>query len=129
MQFRKAKALAGVGYTEKAIKILEDLVSKNPDGACSGRLVDCWFTISLRLLDALFKSELAAVRIKDKEAEKKSYGKFRGGFRLGRMVRHRPTPYDKIGFMGTKPNTIQVNEAASSSSPNSNSEPKIEEIS
>jgi len=91
MQFRKAKALAGIGYTEKAIKILEDLVSKNQN-------------------DALFKSELAAVRIKDKEAEKKSYGKFRG-------------------FLGTKPSTIQVEEAAGSSNSNSNSEPKIQEIS
>ena len=33
MLFRKAKALSGQGYTEKAIKVLEDLVAKNPDGA------------------------------------------------------------------------------------------------
>lgn len=43
MQFRKAKALAGIGYTEKAIKILEDLVSKNQNGMCSGTLVDFRF--------------------------------------------------------------------------------------
>lgn len=32
MLFRKAKALSGIGYTEKAIKVLEDLVAKNPEG-------------------------------------------------------------------------------------------------
>lgn len=76
MQFRKAKALSGIGYTEKAIKILEDLVSKNQDGMCSGAPIN--FRFHHASLDALFKSELAAVRIKDKEAEKKSYGKFKG---------------------------------------------------
>jgi hypothetical protein len=31
-QFRKAKALTGLGYTEKAIVILESLVAKDPNG-------------------------------------------------------------------------------------------------
>jgi len=30
--FRKAKALAGQGFTEKAIKLLEELATKNPTG-------------------------------------------------------------------------------------------------
>lgn len=92
-----------------------------------------WLSVGLispLVLDALFKSELAAVRIKDKEAEKKSYGKFRGGRHLGHcMVVHCRTLYDKTGFMGTKPSTIQVGGAAESSSPALDSGPKIEEIS
>ncbi|KAF8339849.1 TPR-like protein [Cantharellus anzutake] len=57
--FRRAKSLSSTGYTEKAIKILEDLVAKNPD-------------------DSTFTSELAAARAKEKEADVKSYKKFKG---------------------------------------------------
>jgi len=57
--FRKAKSLSGTGYTEKAIKILEDLVAKNPD-------------------DSAFKTELTVVREKQKQADAKSYQKFKG---------------------------------------------------
>ena len=127
MQFRKAKALAGVGYTEKAIKILENLVSKNPDGMCPGTFRSFWLAIWLRSSDALFKSELAAVRVKDKEAEKKSYGKFKGQFHPSITYQHL-TSHNVIGFMGKKPSTIQVGEASGSPNSNSNSEPKIQEI-
>jgi DNA mismatch repair protein MutH len=30
--FRQAKSLAGLGFTEKATKIIEGLIAKNPNG-------------------------------------------------------------------------------------------------
>jgi len=57
-QFRKAKALTGLGYTEKAIVILEALVAKDPG-------------------DLTFANELASVRQKEKAADAKSYKKFK----------------------------------------------------
>ncbi|KAG8906798.1 Cullin-3 [Tulasnella sp. 403] len=60
-KFRKAKALAGQGYTEKAIVILEELHSKDPD-------------------DAEVKRELATVTAADKAATAKSMKKFKGMF-------------------------------------------------
>ncbi|KAG8931197.1 hypothetical protein FRC02_003093 [Tulasnella sp. 418] len=57
--FRKAKALSSQGYTEKAIKILEDLLKKTPD-------------------DAIIKAELEQVKAADTAASKKGLNKFKG---------------------------------------------------
>jgi len=59
--FRKAKALAGSGYTEKAIVILEDLAVKSPD-------------------DAAVKAELKSVKVVDKDREQKAMSSFKGMF-------------------------------------------------
>lgn len=78
----------------------------------------------------MFKAELAAVRAKDKAAEKKSYGKFKGVYILRNLyliALFSDISSAHVGFLGNKPGTIAPdNDPAPSSS--SSSEPKISEV-
>lgn len=58
-KYRKAKALAAQGYTEKAIAIIEELLKNDPD-------------------DAAMKKDLADIQANQKAVEKKGMSKFKG---------------------------------------------------
>ncbi|KAF8606564.1 TPR-like protein [Ceratobasidium sp. AG-I] len=58
-KYRKAKALAAQGYTEKAITMIEELLKKEPD-------------------DAAMKKDLAEIQATQKAVEKKGMSKFKG---------------------------------------------------
>ncbi|KAJ1307711.1 hypothetical protein OPQ81_001800 [Rhizoctonia solani] len=68
-KYRKAKAYAGQGYTEKAIDLLEELLKKDPN-------------------DAAMKKDLEEVKVKQAAIEKKGLAKFKGMY-------NRPTKEDK----------------------------------
>ncbi|CEL55579.1 Tetratricopeptide repeat protein 9C OS=Bos taurus GN=TTC9C PE=2 SV=1 [Rhizoctonia solani AG-1 IB] len=58
-KYRKAKAFAAQGYTEKAIDILEELVKQEPN-------------------DVAMKKDLEDIKVKQAEVEKKGMAKFKG---------------------------------------------------
>ncbi|KAH7341607.1 hypothetical protein B0J17DRAFT_647267 [Rhizoctonia solani] len=68
-KYRKAKAFAAQGYTEKAIDILEDLLKQDPN-------------------DAAMKKDLEDIKVKQAAIEKKGMSKFKGMY-------NRPQKEDK----------------------------------
>lgn len=74
--FRKGKALGEQGFFEKAVKVLENLKSKNPAGISISRLE---FMVLHTTLDKdLVDQEIARLKVIDNEREKLHKQKLKG---------------------------------------------------
>ncbi|CAE6470852.1 unnamed protein product [Rhizoctonia solani] len=88
-KYRKAKAYAAQGYTEKAIDILEELLKQDPN-------------------DVLMKKDLEDIKIKQAATEKKGLAKFKGMY-------NRPSKEEKSGDDGEKVEEVKSPGVAASS--------------
>ncbi|CAE6461260.1 unnamed protein product [Rhizoctonia solani] len=88
-KYRKAKAFAAQGYTEKAIDILEDLLKQDPN-------------------DAAMKKDLEDIKAKQAAIEKKGMSKFKGMY-------NRPPKEDKSEAAEDKVEEIKSPGVAASS--------------